>query len=471
MAPMTEGHVAGLSEQARQAFAARLARELGAEQALTGAPCAAYAIQGRTPVVVARPAQMEALGLALRLAAEAGAALAPWGAGSRMALGFPPQRLDLVVSLERLNRVIAYDPADLTITVEAGMAHAELDRILAASGQALPLDPPLPARATIGGTLATGLAGLRRALYGSPREVTLGMSGFDAAGQPLKAGGAVVKNATGYGMTRLYIGSLGTLCVFGAASFKLTPLPEAEATVLAAAPGPGELLAATQAVNALAVRPSAVVALHVAALPELARLTPGHERRQLLAIRLPGNAAAVRRGGAEATIALRQAGATPLLTLDGASHDAFWASANDFAALRTHPREALARLSALPTEMGQALDHAERLAREQRLRLLWLTDLLSGALWLRLSAADAADAAAAGESADDDAAFAAALRATLDALIRRWRVVTTLACPPAIKPALALWGADPASLDLMREVKRRFDPERRLNPGRYVAGL
>jgi glycolate oxidase FAD binding subunit len=230
------------------------------------------------------------------------------------------------------------------------------------------------------------------------------------------------------------------------------------------------LLAATQSVNALAVRPSAVVALHVAALPELARLTPGQERRQLLAIRLPGNAGAVKRGIAETTIALRQAGVTPLLTLDGASHDAFWASANDFAALRAHPREALARLNALPTEMGAALEQAEQLASEYRLRLHWLTDLLTGALWLRLSAEDG-DTAGAAADAQRDTAYAAALRATLHALVHRWQVVTTLACPPAIKPSLALWGADPAGLDLMREVKRRFDPERRLNVGRFVGGL
>ena len=463
----------GLSEQARQAFAARLAGELGAEQTLTGAPCAAYAVQGRAPLVVARPATLEALGTALALAAEAGAAVAPWGAGSRMALGYPPARLDLVLSLERLDRIVAYDPADLTITVEAGMTHAALNRTLAEARQTLPLDPPLPERATIGGTLATGTVGLRRSLYGAPRDVTLGIGGFDAAGQALKAGGAVVKNATGYGMTRLYIGSLGSLCVIGTASFKLTPQPETEATVLAAASEPGSMLAAAQAVNALALRPAAVAAMHVAALPELARLTPGHERRQLLAIRLPGNDAVVQRALAETHAALRQVEVAPLLTLDGASHAAFWASANDFAALRTHPREALVRLSALPAEMAQALDMAEGLASEHGLRLLWLTDLTTGALWLRLSerSEDEPRGESEGEALGRDVAFATALRATLDALIRRWRLVTTLACPSAIKQSIALWGADPSGLDLMREVKRRFDPDLRLNPGRFVMGI
>jgi FAD/FMN-containing dehydrogenase len=236
------------------------------------------------------------------------------------------------------------------------------------------------------------------------------------------------------------------------------------------------LLAAARAVNVLAVLPSAITALHVAALPELARLTPGHERRELLAIRVPGDEAAVKRAIVETHAALRGAEVAPLLTLDGASHAAFWASANDFAALRVHPREALARVSALPTEMGQALDMAEKLASEHGLRLLWLADLATGALWLRFSAHE--EATATGERADDrdgeavgrDVLFAAALRATLDALIRRWRLVTTLACPPAIKRSLALWGADSSGLDLMREVKRRFDPQHRLNPGRFVTG-
>lgn len=463
----------GLSEQARQAFATRLVGELGADQTLTGAPCAAYAIQGRAPVAVARPSEMDGLALALRLAAEARASVAPWGNGSRMALGYPPTRLDLVVSLERLDHIVAYDPADLTITVQAGLTHAVLARRLAESGQMLPLDPPLPERATIGGTLATGVTGLRRGMYGAPRDLTLGMRVVDASGQFIKAGGAVVKNATGYGMTRLYIGSLGTLCVIGEASFKLAPLPEAEATILAASPSPQQTLAAARAINTLAVRPAAIAAMHVAALPELARLAPGHERRQLLAIRLPGTEAAVRRAVTETEAALRQADARPLLTFDGAGHDAFWASANDFTALRAGAREAVVRVNTLPAEMGQAIEMAEGLASEHGLRLLWFADLATGTLWLRLSADDNGPAGAErdGETLGRDVMFAGALRVTIDALIRRWRLVTTLACPAPVKRTLALWGADPSGEDLMREVKRRFDPDHRLNPGRFVAGI
>lgn len=463
---------AGLTEHARQTFAARLAQELGADQAFTGAPCAAYAIQGQTPAVVARPATSAGVETALKLAAEAGAAVAPWGNGSRMALGYPPRRLDMVLSLERLDRVVAYDPADLTITVEAGMTHETLAQTLFVARQMLPLDPPLPRRATIGGTLATGIVGMRRSLYGAPRDVTLGMRVVDAAGQSLRAGGAVVKNATGYGMTRLYVGSLGTLCVMTEASFKLAPMPEAETTLLAAAPA-RQAFAHMAALNALAVRPAAMVAMQMGALPELARLVPEHERRELLAIRMPGTEAAVKRALAESEAALRKADIEPLMTLDGANHAAFWASANDFPALRVHQREALVRVSTLPDAVAAALDMADSLAKEHRLVLVWVADLATGTLWLRLS--DPTDDEPASEREgvmlSRDAAFTQAVRAILQSLIQRWRHVTTLACPVQLKTDLPVWGADPSGEPLMREIKRRFDPEHRLNPGRFVSDI
>ncbi len=462
---------AGITEQERQAFAARLAQELGADQSLTGAPCAAYAIQGLSPVVVARPATSAGVEMALRLAAEAGAAVAPWGNGSRMAMGYPPLRLDMVLSLEHLDRVVAYDPADLTITVEAGMTHETLAQTLFVARQMLPLDPPLPRRATIGGTLATGIVGMRRGFYGAPRDVTLGMRVVDVAGQSLKAGGAVVKNATGYGMTRLYVGSLGTLCVITEASFKLAPAPEAEMTLLAAAPA-RQAFASVTALNALAVRPSAMVVMHIGALPELARLVPGHERRELLAIRTPGTEAAVKRALAESESALRKAEIEPLITLDGPNHAAFWASVDDFPALRIHPREALVRVSVLPAAAAAALDMADDLANEHRLSLFWVADLATGTLWLRLSApSDDPAGERDGAMLSRDAAFAQSMRAILHSLIQRWRHVTTLACPVQAKADLPIWGADSSAEPLMREIKRRFDPAHRLNPGRFVSDI
>lgn len=459
-----ERMTSGLSDDERAAFAERVTRVLGPEQALTGAALAAYIPRGRAPAVVARPAYAEGVRAAVALAFEAGAAVVPWGSGSRQALGYPPERCDLVLSLERLTRVVAYDPADLTITLEAGMTHTALTSHLAPARQTLPLDPPLPARATIGGTLATAISGLRGALYGDPRDLILGLRVADVSGQMVRAGGAVVKNSTGYGMRRLYTGSLGALGVITEASFKLVPAPETEATVIAACGDSRQVWEAATHASQLATRPAAIAALHVAALPELARLGPYREGDALLAVRLPGVASAVTRAATSLERTLTDAGAEPLLTLDTEATGAFWASVNDFPALRTAPREALARVSTLPSETMSALDMTQRLAEQYDLTLHWLADLQSGTLWLRLWAPDATLSAS-------SVAFANALRDSLAALARRWPQTILLACPSAYAEGIPIWGADPDTLPLMREIKRRFDPDRLLNPGRMVGRL
>lgn len=459
-----ERQAGGLSEEARAAFAARVARVLGPEQALTGQAVAAYAVRGQTPAVVARPAYAEGVRAAVALAFEASAAIVPWGSGSRQALGYPPERCDLVLSLERLTHVIAYDPADLTITVEAGMTHAALAAHLAAARQMLPLDPPLPARATIGGTVATAISGLRGALYGEPRDLILGLRVVDVSGQMVRAGAAVVKSSTGYGMRRLYTGSLGALGVITEASFKLIPAPDAEGTVIADCPELRQVSEIAMRASQLATRPAAIAAMPVAALPELTRLAPEHISDALIAVRLPGVAAAVTRAATTLERALTDAGARPLLTLDSAVSRAFWASVNDIPALRVDPQEALVRLSALPSEIIPALEAAQSLATDHNLALRWLADLQAGTLWLRLTKQGA-------PSDPSGQTFADSLRATLAALARRWPQTILLACPLPAAADIPIWGADPGALPLMREIKTRFDPTRLLNPGRLAGHL
>lgn len=455
---------AGLSDEARAAFAERLTRVLGADQTLTGPALAAYTPRGRVPVAVARPTYAEGVRAAVALAFEASAAIVPWGAGSRQALGYPPERCDLVISLERLTRVVAYDPADLTITVEAGMTHAALAESLAATRQMLPLDPPLPARATIGGTAATAISGLRGSLYGEPRDLVLGMRVVDVSGQMTRAGGAVVKNSSGYAMRRLYTGSLGALGVITEVSFKLAPAPESEATVIAACPTMQQVWDIATRASQLATRPASVAALSATALPELARLGSYREDEALVAVRLSGVNAAVARAAADLERALPTSGADHIMTLDTAATAHFWASVNDFPALRAGKREALVRISTLPSETTPALDLARDLAQQYDFTLNWLADAQTGTLWARFWAPDATLSAS-------NAAFSGALHATLASLTRRWPQTVLLACPDMYTADIPIWGAETDALPLMREIKQRYDPDHLLNPGRLMGRL
>ena len=449
-----------------RALAERLARALGADDVLIGAACVPYAVQGRMPEAVARPHDVDGVAATLALAADLGAAVVPWGGGSRAALGYPPRRYDLALSLEHLRAVLAHDPDDLTVTVQAGISHAALNAALAEADQMLPLDVPLPARATLGGTLATGAAGLRRAYYGGPRDLTLGLRVADARGTVLKTGGRVVKNVTGYDMSKLYIGSLGTLGVIVEASFKLAPCPEAEVTVLGSFVRAAGALAVAEPLGNLAVRPSAIATVQVDAIPELAALAPTHREHALVAVRFPGTESAVKRADAEARAILREAGGRGILSLDNDAQATFWAALDDFAqtAARTSPAEALLRVSVLPLECVTVLETVQTLAAEHGLALTWLADAAAGTVWLRLRG-DAADADS------DDANFESALVAVQESLTHRWRSSVVHDCAPALKARLPVWGADPSALDLMREVKQSFDPDHRLNPGRFIAGI
>ena len=118
-----------------------------------------------------------------------------------MEVGNPPERLDAVVEVSRLDNVIEHNPADLTVTTQAGITVASLRRVLEKEAQLLAIDPPLPDRTTIGGTLASGADGPLRWHYGHPRDSVIGMRVVQADGTITKSGGQVVKNVRGYDMS------------------------------------------------------------------------------------------------------------------------------------------------------------------------------------------------------------------------------------------------------------------------------
>ncbi|MCA1667613.1 MAG: FAD-binding oxidoreductase, partial [Thermomicrobia bacterium] len=132
---------------------------VGAAHARTGAHTEAYTIGTRTPYITVAPGTPEEIAALLRVADEVSAAVVPWGGGTQQTLGHPPRRYDLAISLRRLNAVIEYHPEDMTIAVEAGITLGDLDDVLDARGQMLPLDPPLRDRITIGGMFATNASG------------------------------------------------------------------------------------------------------------------------------------------------------------------------------------------------------------------------------------------------------------------------------------------------------------------------
>lgn len=413
---------------------AAAARDLAARRAL--------AIGGVVPEAVATPATRAALVECVREAGDAGAALVPLGLGAHRDLGHAPARYDLALSTRELAAIVDYAPADMTVTVESGVTLAALDVLLTSHGQWLPLDPPLPARTTVGGLLAADLSGPLRASQGRVRDYVLGIAMVTADGRETRAGGRVVKNVAGYDLMKLMVGSLGTLAVITEATLKVRPRPEVTRVIELA-------LADRDAALALAPRLAALgeVALAIGMLvaPELPRPT--------WRCSLGGVAADVAAVHARLLLEARAAGAVVVHDDDGAAaaSTALLAAARDLPC--TSGGELAIRAAVLRDRVPAFA--AEILACAGADGVRARVDPRAATVTLAIETGDAAGMLARLR------AVASHHRATL--VVTRW--------PEALAATIDVWSPLPSALPLMRRIKEALDPAATLAPGRFVARL
>jgi glycolate oxidase FAD binding subunit len=396
------------------------------------AAAASYALGALTPARVVEPKDAAETAAILRAASDAGEAVVAFGGGTLQGSANAPARYDVALSTKRLNALHEYDPRELTAGVGGGMTVGELDALLARNGQFLPLDAPFSAQATIGGTLAAGWAGPRRAAYGRPRDLLIGATVALADGTLAKTGGMVVKNVTGYDMGKLYVGSQGTLGIIVRANFKVLPAPAVRR--LAIAPFDDELRErAILHASALSVEPAAL--LIVDGFHEIA--AAGRPR---LFVLLEGSEHVVDRTTRELRSALGAAGIAETRLLDGKAAATAFASILDAYATAASETSVTFVARGLPSE---AVLRAQRV-RDALGRIDTIADLRTGDVIVRVR-----------EAFDT-------VRGVLG------RAVVLNAGPAAEVDA---WGDVPAALATMRALKAQFDPRGVLAPGRFVGGL
>ncbi len=191
-------------------------------------------------------------------AVNSGVVVVPRGGGSKPALSTPTEEVSLL-DLGRLTGIVEYEPGEFTITAKAGTTLAEITAVLEKNGQYLPFDPPLvQSGATIGGTIAAGLSGPGRYRYGGVRDFLIGVRFIDGLGRLVRGGGKVVKNAAGFDLPKLMVGSLGRLGILVEASMKVFPRPPAYTTLQADYP---TLADALRGIYTLAMGPYDIEAL------------------------------------------------------------------------------------------------------------------------------------------------------------------------------------------------------------------
>ncbi|WP_242901641.1 FAD-binding oxidoreductase [Actinomadura terrae] len=370
------------------------------------------------PAFVAAPKDVTEAADVMRVAAETGLAVVPRGAETRLDWGTPPERCDLLVDTHRLDAVVEHADGDLVVKAQAGLPVDRLGEVLADKGQRLALDVPLPG-STVGGTIATGAAGPLRFLYGTPRDLVIGLTIVRADGQVARSGGKVVKNVAGYDLGRLFCGSYGTLGLIVDATFRLHPVPAARAWVSCPVDNAGEAYEAVQSVLHSPVAPAAVEYTGPGTVTVLLEGVPdGVAARTGQTVALLGDRAQVSETAPQGW-GLYPEGTT------------------------------LIDVAAPPTALPHLLTAVDRPT------VTW-SGRGHGHVGLPGDMTP-------GEVAD-------LLRALRAALAPHKGTVVVRYAPLEVRGDIDFWGPLPA-LALMRRVKDQFDPDRRLSPGRFVGGI
>jgi glycolate oxidase FAD binding subunit len=441
-----------------------LAEIVGAAHCLHGADRAPYVIDGRTPCGVVFPGSADEVARVVQTAAAAAVPVIPWGGGTEVHRGAPPRDGALVVSLRRLDQVLEHEPGDLTATAEAGITLAALQGALGARGQWLPLDPPVPGEATLGGVLAANTAGPRRQGYGTARDHVIGIRVVAADGQLVRAGGKVLKNVAGYDLAKLYIGSRGTLGIIVDATLKLGPRPEAVGACWATFSGLEPAAGAAAALAGSELEPAVLTLLDARAAEACGRHAGLAEADgPTVLVLFEGLAAAVAWERDAAAGRLRTAGARHVAVLDGAAAERVLDAVREARRLVARP-VAVATAGVLPTDLGTYLvTVGAAAAGSAGVGLAAVAHAGHGLITLIL-VADAPEPPAATTTAVVLARCRDAARARGGHLVVDW-------APLGVREVCPVWDPPGPATGIMRELKARLDPGNLLNPGRFVAGI
>jgi glycolate oxidase FAD binding subunit len=450
---------------------ARLEQLLGAARTATdSASLEAYEVDGERPGVAVRPSSAAEVAEIVRFAGADEFAVIPCSGRSKLAIGGAPARYDVALDLSGMNRVLAYDPGDLTLGVEPGVKLDDLQRELAQHGQFLPLDVAFSERATVGGAIAANSYSPLRASFGSARDFVLGMEFVTGAGEIAKSGGRVVKNVSGYDLHKLLIGSLGTLAVITRVNFRTFPRPAEMRVFIAAFVAHGAALEFCRAVTNSPLEPRVFEMLNpvAAEVSGLAAQFPAHGRAWRVVISAAGSGAVVARHARDLERMAREALATHFETLIGADAAPLLHAVREFVrrALEHSPAATIIRVAILP---GSASAYAERVVAIADAAELdaALTFGASGTAYLallprsekRAEASETSAAAAVTQIFEAPSSDGDATRGFVE-----W-------CPTALKRRIALWGEPREDFALVQRVKKVFDPHGILSPGRFCGGL
>ncbi len=423
-------------------------------QAAGRPPSSQFIIDGQAPETVVYPASVDEVSRLLKEANEHDRAISPVGHGAFLHVGGVPKRYQQALCTTELSTVVNYQPTDMTITVGAGLDLAQLQAILGENGQWLPLDPPCPERATVGGVIAANLNGPARFSQGTVRDFLIGIKVVRADGTLIKGGGQVVKNVAGYDLPKLYCGSFGTLGVIVEATFMIRPRPEAQTTFALT------FSSAEKAGEAALKLTSSDMQPFFLELANFFPLSPSRDQRGDAYCLFVGFA------GMQEEIDDQRSHLRDILGDDaGGIEELGVDEAQTLAqALRDFPVSGPATLrckvSLQPTQLATFCVDLEAEAQRRHAPVRLLARAGNGILYTAFE----------GEAVPDDQMLSLVDWIRVHATGNNgFAVVEEI--PPALKERANVWGTVGKAFPLMQRLKETLDPNGILNPGRFVGGI
>jgi glycolate oxidase FAD binding subunit len=462
---------------ASKAASSRLPGVVGADHVSSDpAELSAYAVDGKPPTVAVRPGSNEEVVEIVKYAAAEKLALIASGARTKLNIGSPPLRYDIALDMMRLDRLIAYDPGDLTLSVEAGVPLRKVAEALAEHRQFLPLAVPYFDRATVGGTIASGVDTPLRQSYGTARDYVLGMEFVIGEGVQSKSGGNVVKNVTGYDLHKLMIGSLGTLGVITRVNFKTFPMPVSSRGFIATFENLDRAIDMRNRVAQSQLTPMTFDLLSPGAAEFFAsavaeRFMKGSmpsnvlsPSRWALTIDYSGKEAVLARYEAELRRMAVESGADNVTVLEDRIRAAAFAYKREFVpiVLESSPATTIVKISVLPARLKEALTAGIKAADANQLRWTAIARSL-GVIHFALLPAERYDSS--------HRQVVAAKNQILAAAANLGANMTVPWCPSEWKSTLQIWGPERSDLAQMQKVKKVFDPLGIFSPGRFIGGI
>ena len=426
-----------------------LSQIVGEASILTKNEVSYYIYDGIVPKAVVLPSTVKDIQDVLRFASTNDYSVMPAGSGTKLGIGNLAQKSDIVLATTRLNKVVEYEPADLTVTVEAGIRLADLQNELAQHRQFLPLNPPYSENCTIGGIVATNASGPLRLRYGTARNLVLGMRVVHASGTVVKSGGKVVKNVAGYDLNKLYIGSFGTLGIITEVTLKLAPLPAHEAIIAA------QFQTIEDAVK------TGLDVVRSQSLPTYVNLSVNYpfnqfeEKKPTLIVGFGGDPETVAWQLNAAQSQVEQNGAVGVQIIEESLNCSVDNAIREFPSVVKNSNVVLVKVNLKRTDIAEFAEHA----LEDTYEMMVL--LGNGVLYLKIPIGSDTD-------------FQELSNTLIQLRQRAADVGGNLiieAAPSDLKRQIDVWGPIGNTLYLMKQIKAKFDTTGLLNPGRFVSRI